>query len=47
MLYGWGSIYPRFIQRAAKMLLEDIASFEAGTLDIGEVSRLANMFLSK
>lgn len=47
MLYGWGFVYPSFIQKAAAMLLQDIQAAGRGELDLREIERLANVYLSR
>ena len=46
MLWSWGYVYPSLVQKCMIVLLEDLAAFEAGDLDMDEISRLANVVLS-
>ena len=47
MLYGWGFVYPSFIQKAAALLLQDIQAAGRGELDLTVIERLANVYLSR
>ena len=42
MLYGWGTIFPKFVQRAMVLLLTDLDAAAKGELDIDQIQRLAH-----
>jgi hypothetical protein len=46
MHWAWGYIFPGMIHKSMQLLLEDLNAFEAGELDMPEIRRLANVFLS-
>jgi hypothetical protein len=46
MNWAWGYIFPSMIQKCMVLLLEGFKAFEADELDVSEIGRLANVFLS-
>ena len=46
MLWSWGYIFPSVIQKCMVLLLEDLEAFKAAELDMSEIGRLADVFLS-
>jgi len=46
MLWSWGYIWPSVIQKCMILLLDDLEAFKADELDLSEIGRLANVFLS-